>query len=49
MPTTNMHICTCARTRACLHCTVTALALYSSVKQYYSKLIMSDGPPSSQE
>ena len=24
--------------------TVTALALYSSVKQYYSKLIMSDGP-----
>jgi len=24
--------------------TVTALALYSSVKQYYSKLIMLDGP-----
>ena len=28
---------------------VTALALYSSVKQYYSKLIKSDGAPSSQE
>ena len=28
---------------------VTALALYSSVKQYQSKLIMSDGPLLSQE